>query len=80
MDKNTSPNKIFDTVNSTNDSIDVKPIFLPRYQSFSSDDDTQDSKTVTSSTKKWLPSANRKSAFQPYKPVRINYVIQFTTN
>lgn len=70
-----SPNINSDTrVNSTQDEPeDVKPIFLPRYQSLSSDDETQDSKTVSSSTKKWLPGkwqdANRKSAFQPYKQV-----------
>lgn len=70
--KNISPTKNFELVNSTQDeSVDMKPLFLPRYQPLSSDDDTQDSKTVSSSTKKWLPGANRKSAFQPYKPVSI---------
>lgn len=70
-----SPNKNLDTrINSTQeDPVDVKPIFLHRYQPLSSDDDTQDSKTVSSSTKKWLPGKwqdeNRKSAFQPYKQV-----------
>lgn len=72
-----SPNKNLETQLSTSQSpeepVDVKPLFLPRYHSLSSDDDTQDVKPVTSGTKKWSPGkwqdANRKSAFQPYKQV-----------
>lgn len=57
--------------NSPDEPVDVKPLFLPKY--YSSDEDTQDSKHNSSSTKKWSPGkwqdANRKSAFQPYKQV-----------
>lgn len=69
--KNISPIKNVDS-NSQEEPVDIKPLFLPKYQSLSNDEDTQDSKTVSSS-KKWLPGkwqdANRKSAFQPYKQV-----------
>lgn len=52
--------------------VDIKPLFLPHSYTNLSDDDTQDTKhSSTSSTKKWSPGkwqdANRKSAFQPYK-------------
>lgn len=75
--KNYSPSKNAEikTQNpqSPDEPVDVKPLFLPRFPSVSSDEDTQDSKQGNSGTKKWSPGkwqdANRKSAFQPYKQV-----------